>query len=258
MLKKRLIPKLLIKFNKNNNPVLVNSFQYNKFKLIGNPVSQAKIFEAQHADQLILLNIDKQIDENNDIIINLLNEFSKKIFMPLTFGGGIRKINIIELLLKSGADKICINSIAIKNDKFVSEASKIFGKQCIVVSIDFKFNGKFYEVYENGGKKPTGLDVIEWSKKIQELGAGEIILSDINLDGTGEGLNLDVSKTVSNNLEIPVIISSGCGKAEHFISGFKNTNVQGIAAGNFFSNKDQNIYQTRSQLINNNIPLRKI
>ena len=258
MLKKRLIPKLLIKFNKNNNPVLVNSFQYNKFKLIGNPVSQAKIFEAQHADQLILLNIDKQIDENNNIIINLLNEFSKKIFMPLTFGGGIRKINIIELLLKSGADKICINSIAIKDDKFVSEASKIFGKQCIVVSIDFKFNGKFYEVYENGGKKPTGLDVIEWSKKIQELGAGEIILSDINLDGTGEGLNLDVSKTVSNNLEIPVIISSGCGKAEHFISGFKNTNVQGIAAGNFFSNKDQNIYQTRSQLINNNIPLRKI
>lgn len=258
MLKKRLIPKLLIKFNKNNNPVLVNSFQYNKFKLIGNPVSQAKIFEAQHADQLILLNIDKQIDENNNTIINLLNEFSKKIFMPLTFGGGIRKINIIELLLKSGADKICINSIAIKNDKFVSEASKIFGKQCIVVSIDFKFNGKFYEVYENGGKNPTGLDVIEWSKKIQELGAGEIILSDINLDGTGEGLNLDVSKTVSNNLEIPVIISSGCGKAEHFINGFKNTNVQGIAAGNFFSNKDQNIYQTRSQLINNNIPLRKI
>lgn len=258
MLKKRLIPKLLIKFNKNNNPVLVNSFQYNKYKLIGNPVSQAKIFEAQHADQLVLLNIDKQIDENNNIIINLLNEFSKKIFMPLTFGGGIRKINIIELLLKSGADKVCVNSIAIKNNKFVSEASKIFGKQCIVVSIDFKFNGKFYEVYENGGKKPTGLDVIEWSKKIQELGAGEIILSDINLDGTGEGLNLDVSKIVSNNLEIPVIISSGCGKAEHFINGFKNTNVQGIAAGNFFSNKDQNIYQTRSQLINNNIPLRKI
>ena len=258
MLKKRLIPKLLIKFNKNNNPVLVNSFQYNKYKLIGNPVSQAKIFEAQHADQLVLLNIDKQIDENNNIIINLLNEFSKKIFMPLTFGGGIRKINIIELLLKSGADKVCVNSIAIKNNKFVSEASKIFGKQCIVVSIDFKFNGKFYEVYENGGKKPTGLDVIEWSKKIQDLGAGEIILSDINLDGTGEGLNLDVSKIVSNNLEIPVIISSGCGKAEHFINGFKNTNVQGIAAGNFFSNKDQNIYQTRSQLINNNIPLRKI
>ncbi len=258
MLKKRLIPKLLIKFNKNNNPVLVNSFQYNKYKLIGNPVSQAKIFEAQHADQLVLLNIDKQIDENNNKIINLLNEFSKKIFMPLTFGGGIRKINIIELLLKSGADKICINSIAIKNNKFVSEASKIFGKQCIVVSIDFKFNGKFYEVYDNGGKRPTGLDVIEWSKKIQDLGAGEIILSDINLDGTGEGLNLDVSKTVSNNLEIPVIISSGCGKAEHFIKGFKDTNVQGIAAGNFFSNKDQNIYQTRSQLINNNIPLRKI
>ena len=94
-------------------------------------------------------------------------------------------------------------------------------------------------------------------QKIQDLGAGEIILSDINLDGTGEGLNLDVSKIVSNNLEIPVIISSGCGKAEHFINGFKNTNVQGIAAGNF-SNKDQNIYQTRSQLINNNIPLRKI
>ena len=205
--------------------------------MIGNPVSQAKIFEAQHADQLILLNIDKQIDENNDIIINLLNEFSKK-FYALTFGGGIRKINIIELLLKSGADKVCVNSIAIKNNKFVSEASKIFGKQCIVVSIDFKFNGKFYEVYENGGKKPTGLDVIEWSKKIQDLGAGEIILSDINLDGTGEGLNLDVSKTVSNNLEIPVIISSGCGKAEHFISGFKNTNVR-VSQQEIFSNKDK-------------------
>ena len=119
MLKKRLIPKLLIKKSKNNNPVLVTSFQFEKYKLIGDPISQAKIFEAQHADQLILLNIDKSEISNKNPIINLLNEFSKKIFMPLTFGGGIRKIDSIELLLRNGADKICINSIALNENSFL-------------------------------------------------------------------------------------------------------------------------------------------
>lgn len=258
MLKKRLIPKLLIKKNTNNNPILVTSFQFDKFKLVGSPVSQAKIFEAQHADQLILLNIDNFELLNSSPIMSLLNEFSKKIFMPLTFGGGIKKIETIELLLKNGADKICVNSVALKNQKFLSEASEIFGKQCITVSIDFKFNGKFYEVFENHGKNPTGQNIIDWSKKVEQLGAGEVILTDINLDGTAKGLNIEISKIISDILKIPVIISGGCGKASDFIECFNNSNVQGIAAGNFFSNKDQNVYQTRSQLLNNKIPLRKV
>lgn len=258
MLKKRLIPKLLIKKSKNNNPVLVTSFQFQKYKLIGDPISQAKIFEAQHADQLILLNIDKSEISNKNPIINLLNEFSKKIFMPLTFGGGIRKIDSIELLLRNGADKICINSIALKNEKFVSLASSIFGKQCVVVSIDFKFNGKFFEVYENSGKDPTGKNIISWSKKLEQLGAGEIVLTDITLDGTSKGLNIKVASNISKILKIPVVISGGCGKASHFTDCFNTTDVQGIAAGNFFSNRDQNVYQTRAQLINSNVPLRKV
>ena len=133
-------------------------------------------------------------------------------------------------------------------------ASSIFGKQK-VVSIDFKFNGKFFEVYENSGKDPTGKDIISWSKKLEQLGAGEIVLTDITLDGTSKGLNIKVASNISKILKIPVVISGGCGKASHFTDCFNTTDVQGIAAGNFFSNRDQNVYQTRAQLINSK-PLR--
>ena len=258
MLKKRLIPKLLLKNTKNNTPCLVNSFKYSKYKIIGSPISQAKIFEAQHADQLILLNIESVKLVASSPMINLLEDFSSNIFMPLTFGGGIKSEKCVELALKHGADKVSINTEAVNNKNLIKKTSKLFGKQCIVVAIDYKHNGSFYEVFVNGGKKKTGINLYKWVKEIEELGAGVIMISDIERDGSGKGLNIEVSKKVSDEIKIPVIASAGCGLAEHFVECFSKTKVQGIAAGNFFSFKDQNVFQTRSQIINRNIPLRKV
>ncbi|MBD1139692.1 imidazole glycerol phosphate synthase subunit HisF [Pelagibacterales bacterium SAG-MED38] len=258
MLKKRIIPKLLLKNSKKNIPCLVNSLQFKKYQIVGHPISQAKIFEAQHADQLILLNIDSLKLDSNNSIVNLLKDFSLNIFMPLVFGGGVKDNASIELVLKNGADKVSLNSEAIKNKKIISESSKSFGKQCIVISIDYKNNGTFNEVFSDGGTNATGLNLIDWVKEVEDLGAGEILISDIDRDGTGKGLNIEVSKNISDSVDIPVITSGGCGLAKHFVECFAKTDVQGIAAGNYFSLRDQSIYQTRSQLINHKIPLRKI
>ena len=258
MLKKRIIPKLLLKNSKNNIPCLVNSFKFEKYKIIGSPTSQAKIFEAQLADQLILLNIDSLDLKLDNPLITLLKEFSHKIFMPLIFGGGIKNLRSIEILLKNGADKISLNTSAVLNSSFIKHSSRVFGSQCIVISIDYKYNGSFNEVYITGGKQSTGLNLFDWAEKVQELGAGEIVLCDINRDGTSKGLDIKAIKEVTKIINIPVIASGGCGLAEHFVDCFKKTGAQGISAGNFFSNKDQNIFQTRSQIINSGIPLRKI
>lgn len=261
MLKRRIIPKLLLKFKKkngNNIPILVNSFNYTHYKIVGDPISQAKIYEAQLADELVLINIESLTINENKFILDLIKQFSFNIFMPLTVGGGVVSLNCFKKLLSSGADKVMINSSAILNPKFITDAAKNFGSQCVVVSIDFKIDvHNEAKVFYKNGKKATNLNVLDWSKKVEDLGAGEIILSDINRDGCNSGLNIDLANLISKTLKIPVIISGGCGIAKHFVDCFKQTKVQGIAAGNFFSNKDQNIFQTRAQIVNSNIPLRK-
>ena len=136
--------------------------------------------------------------------------------MPLTFGGGVKSLNSFHLLLNSGADKISINTNAILNPNLVTEAAKNFGSQCVVISIDFKKVDKNYEVFKNKGKEKTGLKLIDWAKKVEDLGAGEIILTDVDCDGTGLGLNIEVAELISNSVKIPVIISGGCGLAEAF------------------------------------------
>ena len=259
MLKKRLIPKLLLRFKgENKTPILVTSYKYLHHKTIGNPISQAKIYEAQSADELVMLNIDSLDLQHNTFVLDYLKKFSENIFMPLTFGGGVKSLNSFHLLLNSGADKISINTNAILNPNLVTEAAKNFGSQCVVISIDFKKVDKNYEVFKNKGKEKTGLKLIDWAKKVEDLGAGEIILTDVDCDGTGLGLNIEVAELISNSVKIPVIISGGCGLAKHFIDCFKKTKIEGVAAGNFFLNKDQNIFQTRSQILNNGILLRKV
>lgn len=261
MLKKRVIPKLLLRFKNQNNkykPMLVTSFNYKYFKIIGDPLSQAKIYEAQLADELLLLNIDSLPISKSKYILEYIKNFSFNIFMPLTVGGGVFSLNCFKELLKSGADKVLINTKAIQNPKFIKEAAETFGSQCVVVGIDYKKddNGDF-KVFYNNGKTDAKKDVLEWSQEIEFNGAGEIVLSDIDRDGSNKGLNVELIKLISNNSKIPVIASGGCGLASHFVDCFKKTSVQGISAGNFFCNKDQNIFQTRAQIINSNIPLRK-
>jgi imidazole glycerol-phosphate synthase subunit HisF len=259
MLKKRLIPKLLLRFKgEGKTPILVNSYKYLHYKTIGSPIHQAKIYEAQSADELVMLNMDSLSLQDNAFVLEYLKKFSENIFMPLTFGGGVKSLNCFQLLLNSGADKVSINTNAILNPNLITEAAKNFGSQCVVISIDFRKVDKNYEVFKNKGKERTGLELINWAKKVEDLGAGEIMLTDVDCDGTGLGLNIEVAKVISNLVKIPVIISGGCGLAEHFIDCFKKTKIEGVAAGNFFCNKDQNIFQTRSQILNNGILLRKV
>jgi len=260
MLKKRLIPKLLIKNlkNKNNskNLVFFTSENFKKFRIVGNPVSQAKFYQSQKADELIIFFCDKKINLKNTQYIELIKKFSTEIFMPLTIGGGVKSVSDFELLLQNGADKVSINSIIFDRVKIINEAAKKFGSQCVVVSIDFIQKNDLIFIYNSKKKSFLRVDLLSYIKKLVDFGAGELVLTDINRDGKNSGLNVEVAKLISENVKIPTIISGGCSSAEDFIKCFKQTEVQGIAAGNFFSFKDQNPLQTRSQISNAGINIR--
>jgi cyclase len=260
MLKKRLIPKLLIKNLKNNknnkNLVFFTSENFKKFRIVGNPVSQAKIYQAQKADELIIFFCDKKINLKNSENIELIKKFSTEIFMPLTIGGGVKSVSDFELLLENGADKVSINSIIFERSIIISEAAKKFGSQCVVVSIDFIQKKDQIFIYNNKKKSFLRVDLLSYIKKIVDFGAGELVLTDINRDGKNSGLNIEVARLISENVKIPIIISGGCSSVEDFIKCFKQTEVQGISAGNFFSFKDQNPLQTRSQISNAGINIR--
>jgi len=260
MLKKRLIPKLIFKvkeIGQEKYPVIVTTKNFKNIKIVGDPISQAKIFESQLTDELLLVNMDSLDLDNNQFLLDYYKEFSNKIFMPLTIGGGVKNIGSFKKLLKNGADKVCLNTAAIENPEIVSGASKIFGSQCVVVSIDFKKIDKDYLVFYRNGKINSKKLLFEWIKEVENLGAGEILLTDIDKDGMSDGLNIEVAEKVSNSSKLPIIMSGGCGVAQHFVDAFKNTKIEGIAAGNFFSFRDQNIHQARSQILNNGIELRK-
>ena len=253
MLKKRIIPKLLIKSQKigtKYRPVMVTSHNFKDYKNVGDPISQAKIFQDQLADELVIINIDEVLISENKIILDIIKKLSSKIFMPIAVGGGVRKLSDFSDLLNIGADKIIINSLAIQDPNFIKKAAEKFGSQCVVVSVDFiTKDGKEF-VYDNSKKKITNLGVIEWVKKISNLGCGEIILCDIDKDGEGKGLNVKICKKVSLAVNIPIIISGGCGLAEHFSEAFNKGLAEGVAAGTFFSYRDQNLLQTRHQVLN--------
>lgn len=258
MAKKRLIPKLLLQRGgyRNSQNVVVRTNKFSNPIPTGEVVSQAKIFQDQVADELIILRINNSI--SFDELISIANAIADEIFMPLTIGGGIDSIEKIKALLKNGADKISINTYAFDNPKLIQEASYSFGSSTIVVSIDYKINiDEKRTVFTHNGRKDTFMDLIEWVKKVEKLGAGEILLSSIEKDGTLSGLDLKVANEVQSHVDIPIVISGGCGLATHFSEGFNKTNVSGISAGNFFSLQDQNFIQTRAQISNSGVDIRR-
>ncbi len=238
--------------------VLITTLSFVSHKDIGDPVSQAKIYEAQAADELIFLDIDANTHKNEEALIQFIRNTSEEIFMPITVGGGIKSLDYIRELLLSGADKISINTAAIEDVDLVKNAANFFGNQCIVVSIDYarrKKDGK-HRVYISGGSEETKWDPISWALEVEKHGAGEILLTSIDLDGSREGLDIEMTRLISNAVSIPVITSGGCGKAIHFIEGFREGGADAIAAGTFFSSIDQNPIQTRAQILNAGIPVR--
>jgi cyclase len=259
-LKKRLVPKLLIKhrrFGASMRPVLVTTRRYREAVDVGDAVSQAKIYESQLADELAVLNIDGTSIGRDEILLALIERLASETFMPLAVGGGVRAVEDFTRLLERGADKVCINTAALLRPEFISEAATRFGTQCVVVSIDFRTDAHGRAVVQRPyAEEASGIDVVDWAARAVHAGAGEILLTDADRDGTGAGLNCAVGRAVAAAVSVPVILSGGCGLAEHFVDGFLKGDADAVAAGTFFCFRDQNPMQTRAHIRNAGIPIR--
>lgn len=259
MLKKRLIPKLQLKtanYGTLKRMVLVTTEKFGSFIEVGDPVSQAKIYQAQAADELIFLNI-RPLDEERELFLKIIRKVSEEVFMPVTVGGGVRTIEEFRILLASGADKISVNSAAVETPSLIDQASRLFGAQCVVLSIDYKKDAHGnYSVWSRGGTLDTGLDPVEWAKEGFKRGAGEILITSIDRDGSKSGLDLEMTSRISQSVPVPVISSGGCGLASHFTEGFLEGKADAISAGTYFCFKDQNPMQTRAHIKNAGIPIR--
>ena len=254
MLKVRIIPCLDVKEGR-----VVKGINFFDLKDAGDPVEQAKIYDEQGADELCFLDITASL-EKRDILFDIISRTASKCFMPLTVGGGVKEVEDIRNLLFAGADKVSINSSAIINPKLIEMGANEFGSQCIVVAIDAKAtNNKSiksgYEVFSHGGTRPTGLDAVQWAEKVVERGAGEILLTSMDQDGTKKGFNLDLTNKVSSVINTPLIASGGVGEPKHFIEGF-NAGASGLLAASIFHFGKFSINEVKKILYQEGIPVR--
>ena len=221
----------------------------------GDPVEVAKRYNDEGADEITFLDITASHEER-DTIVHIVEEVAKEVFIPLTVGGGIRKLEDIYKLLNVGCDKVSINSAAIKNPDFIDEASKRFGSQCIVVAIDAKRTGDTWNIYLNGGRKDTGIDAVAWAKEVYARGAGEILLTSMDADGTKAGFDNALNHAISSAINIPVIASGGAGSMEHMKEAFTKGKADAALAASIFHFKEIDIMQLKRYLKQNNIPVR--
>tara|TARA_B100000963_G_C22610217_1_gene664519 strand:+ start:27 stop:797 length:771 start_codon:yes stop_codon:yes gene_type:complete len=255
MLKVRIIPCLDVK-----NGRVVKGINFMELNDAGDPVEQAKSYDSQGADELCFLDIAATL-ENRNTLLDIVNRTSKKCFMPLTVGGGISNVDGIRKLLLAGADKVSINSSALSNPKLISDASNAFGSQCIVLAIDVKKSKRKefssgYEVYSHGGSRATGKDSVEWAKQAVENGAGEILLTSMDRDGTKKGFDINITRKIVNSTEVPVIASGGVGELRHFVEGFKEGGASGLLAASVFHYGKFKIKQVKNLLLKEGIPVR--
>ena len=242
MLSKRIIPCLDIKDGR-----VVKGVKFLGLKDAGDPVEVARVYDAQGADELVFLDITASF-ENRKTLVSLVEAIAKNIFMPFTVGGGIGDIGDIRALLNAGAEKVSINTQAVRSPTLVSEASKRFGSQCIVVAIDAKKAADKWEVYINGGRTPTGLNAVEWARKVAKLGAGEILLTSMDYDGTKDGFDIDLTKAITDAVTIPVIASGGAGKLEDFYEVFTKAGADAGLAASIFHYQEFTVRQVKEYL----------
>ena len=251
MLKIRIIPCLDVKDGK-----VVKGTKFVNLKYAGDPVKQAQIYDKQGADELCFLDITAS-NENRDIILDTVKKTAQKCFMPLTVGGGVRSIKDIRKLLLCGADKVSINTAAIRNPNLVKESSNKFGNQCIVVAIDAKKVKKNkWEIYTHGGRRKTGIDAINWAKKMENLGAGEILLTSMDKDGTKSGFDLELTKKISKIVDIPVVASGGVGNIQHLIDGIKIGKASAVLAASLFHYGKYTVRQVKYKIKEKGIAVR--
>jgi cyclase len=254
MLKVRLIPALLLKNGRMVKPI---RFGKNGERDVGFPATTARIYDSQDADELIFLDIEAT-KKGRGFMLETLGNVSKNCFVPITAGGGIKSLDDIRNLLKAGADKVSINSYAVLKPEFIKKASRRFGRQCIVVSVDVKkYSAGNYRVFTERGKKDTGLDMIEWIKKVSTLGAGEILLTSIDHEGTMKGYDLTAVKMVAEAVNIPVIANGGAGNRKDCVLVIK-AGASAAAASSLFHFSDSNLTQVKSFMYNAGVPIRPI
>ena len=250
MLKNRIIPCLDVK-----NGRVVKGINFVDLKDAGDPVEQAKVYSDGGADEICFLDITAS-NENRDTIYNVVKDTSKKCFVPLTVGGGVRSIEDINKLLNCGADKVSINTAAVQNAELVIESSKKFGSQCILVAIDAKKNDEIWEVFTHGGRKNTGINAIEFAKKMEECGAGELLITSMDRDGTQVGYDIDLMNKISSTINIPVIASGGVGNLDHLVDGIKLGKASAVLAASIFHYGKYSVKEAKQYLDSKGIPVR--
>ena len=250
MLKNRIIPCLDVK-----NGRVVKGINFLDLQDAGNPVEQAKIYSDGGADEICFLDITAS-NENRETIYDVVKKTSKKCFVPLTVGGGIRSVEDINKLLNRGADKVSINTAAVENSKVVIDSSKKFGSQCIVVAIDAKKNGDKWEVFTHGGRKNSGIDALEYAKQMEENGAGELLVTSMDRDGTQVGYDIDLMSKISSNVNIPVIASGGVGNLDHLVDGIKSGKASAVLAASIFHYGKYSVKEAKEYLDSKGIPVR--
>jgi imidazole glycerol-phosphate synthase subunit HisF len=243
MLKTRLIPTLLLKEGR-----MVKTIQFDQLRDVGHPVKAAKVYDAQGVDELVFLDITASQEERRTLF-DVIRAVTEESFMPFTAGGGLRTLADIRELLNAGADKITLNTEAVRRPQFIAEAAELFGNQCIVVSIDAreKRPGR-YEVFINGGKEATGMTPVEWAQQAVALGAGEILITSIERDGTMQGYDLTLVSQVVEAVPVPVIASGGAGNSEHLVQAITQAGAHAVAAASMFHFTDQSPIKSRAYM----------
>ena len=251
-LAKRIIPCLDV-----DDGRVVKGIKFLDIRDAGDPVEIAKRYDSQGADEIAFLDITAS-SNNRDTLVCVVEKVASEVFIPLTVGGGIRNISDIKRLLKAGADKISINTAAVDNPNFVREATKQFGSQCIVVAIDAKQknNRSKWEVFTHGGRINTELDAVDWAKKMSGLGAGEILLTSMDRDGTKDGFDIELTKTISEAVNIPVIASGGVGNLDHLVEGILYGKADAVLAASIFHFGEYSITDAKKKLFEKNIEVR--
>lgn len=255
MLAKRIIPCLDVKEGR-----VVKGVNFVNLRDAGDPVEIAKLYDAEQADELVFLDITASYEKRN-ILLDVVTRTAESVFMPLTVGGGVRTTEDIRTLLKSGADKVSLNTRAVENPQVLKEGAEKFGAQCIVLAIDAKRRdpqdpSKGWEVYTHGGRNPTGKDTVEWARQGVDLGAGEILLTSMDRDGTKNGYDLELTRIISEAVSVPVIASGGVGNLEHLAEGILQGKADAVLAASIFHYREYSVKQAKEYLKSKNIPVR--